>query len=191
MRYSMFLQKEEELKEYDYIFYMDVDMRIVNVVGDEILGDGLTMAEHPMYALRKEYVPPYEPNSESSAYIPRLSQIVVEGGSPRLKPLYAAGGFQGGKANLFIEAMKTMRGTIDKDFNKNYTAIWNDESHWNRYLYDYKGPLVALSPSYIYPDSLINEYYIKLWGRNYPPKIVTLTKPFSLQKLDANRFKDL
>lgn len=187
MRYSMFLQ-EESLKDYDYVFYLDVDMRIVNIVGDEILGPGLTMAEHPMYALRKDYVPPYEPNEESTAYIPRFGKIVQEDGRPRLKPLYAAGGFQGGRAGQFLEAMKVMRDKINQDFNKNYTAIWNDESHWNRYLFDFKGDLVVLSPSYIYPDSLIKEYYEKLWGRSYPPKIITLTKPFTLQKIDPNRF---
>lgn len=191
MRYSMFLQQEEALKEYDYIFYMDVDMRIVNVVGDEILGEELTMAEHPMYSLRRSYVPPYEPNQESSAYIPRLAQIITEEGKPRMKPLYAAGGFQGGKTKYFIEAMKVMRENINKDFNKNYTAIWNDESHWNKYLFDYKGPLVALSPSYVYPDSLIEEYYKKLWGQDYPKKIITLTKPFTIQKMDMSKFNNM
>lgn len=191
MRYSMFLQQEEALKEYDYVFYMDVDMRIVNVVGDEILGEGLTMAEHPMYSLRRSYVPPYEPNQESAAYIPRLAQIITEDGHPRMKPLYAAGGFQGGKTKDFIEAMKVMRENINKDFNKNYTAIWNDESHWNKYLFDYKGPLVALSPSYVYPDSLIEEYYKKLWGQDYPKKIITLTKPFTIQKMDMSKFNNM
>lgn len=179
MRYHLFLTQEEKLKEYDYIYYLDADMRIVDVVGDEIICDGLTMAEHPMYSIRKEYIPPYEPNKDSAAYIPRFGAVVDEGGKKRLKPLYAAGGFQGGKTEVFIEAMKTMKANIDKDLDKNYISIWNDESHWNKYLFDYKGAFVALSPSYIYPDSLINEYYVKLWGCNYKPIIVTLTKKFS------------
>lgn len=182
MRYHLFLQQEEKLKDYDYIFYLDVDMRVVDVVGDEILGQGLTMAEHPMYSLRKEYVPPYEPNGASQAYIPRLGVVVNQDGKPWFKPLYAAGGFQGGRADLFIEAMKEMRKTIDADFANNYIAIWNDESHWNKYLYGYQGHLTVLSPSYVYPDSLINEYYTKIWGRNYKPIIVTLTKKFTTTK---------
>lgn len=183
MRYHLFLQQEEKLKEYDYIFYCDADMRMVDTVGDEILGDGLTMAEHPMYSIRREYIPPYEPNSASSAYIPRLGCVIPnDQGRPWFKPLYAAGGFQGGKATDFIEAMKAMKKNIDKDFNNNYVAIWNDESHWNKYLYDYKGHLTVLSPSYVYPDSLIQEYYVKVWGRNYHPRIVTLTKKFTTTK---------
>lgn len=180
MRYHLFLNEEEKLKDYDYIFYLDADMKVVSKVSDEILGDGLTAAEHPMYSLRSQYIPPYEPNKHSTAYIPRPGKVIVdETGKPRFKPYYYAGGFQGGTAKEFISAMKVMKKAIDKDFHNNYVAIWNDESHWNKYLSEHE-PNIVLSPAYIYPDSLINEYYIPLWGRNYEPKIVTLTKPFSL-----------
>jgi hypothetical protein len=167
MRYHLFLQQEAILSKYDYIFYCDVDMKFVNIVGDEILGEGITACQHPMYALRHEYNAPTEPNPDSKAYI---------------KPThYFAGGFQGGKSGKFIEAMKIMRKSIDADFSKNYMARWNDESHWNKYLYD-NPPAVVLSPSYIYPDSLIEEYYKKIWGCNYPPKLITITKKFSTSK---------
>lgn len=182
MRYHLFLQQEKKLKDYDYIFYLDADMRIVDFIGDEILGEGLTVAEHPMYALRKEYVPPYEPNVNSAAYVQRVGQVINDEGKPRFKPLYAAGGFQGGETKIFIEAMKVMKKNIDKDFVQNYVAIWNDESHWNKYLFDYNGPMLILSPSYVYPDSLIKEYYEPIWGKSLPPKIITLTKPFTLSK---------
>lgn len=183
MRYHLFLQQEEKLKEYDYLFYLDADMRVVEKISDEIIGDGLTAAEHPMYSLKPKFIPPYEPNPDSTAYIHRLGQVVDDNGKPRFKPYYVAGGFQGGKADLFIEAMNRMKENIDKDFNNNYTAIWNDESHWNKYLWDsYKGPLIVLSPSYVYPDSLVKEYYEPVWGKSYQPKIITLTKPFSLSK---------
>ncbi len=182
MRYHLFLQQEEKLKEYDYIFYLDADMKIVSPIGEEILCDGLTVAEHPMYALAKRFYPPYEPNKDSNAYIPRLGIILDDGGKTWFKPLYAAGGFQGGEAKTFIEAMKSMRDAIDKDMVNNYIAIWNDESHWNKYLFGYKGKMKVLSPSYVYPDSLIKEYYEPLWGCSYEPKIITLTKPFTLSK---------
>lgn len=181
LRYNLFLQQEESLKEYDYIFYCDIDMRFVNIVGDEILGNGLTAAQHPMYALRKEYNPPYEPNKESEAYIPRPGRVIVENGKPRFIPLYYAGGFQGGKTDLWISAMKEMAKMTDKDLTKNYIPIWNDESIWNKYLF-LNPPSVILTPSYIYPDSLIKEYYEPLWGCAYIPKLVTLTKWFSLSK---------
>lgn len=178
MRYHLFLQQEEYLQKFDFIFYIDVDMRITDWIGEEIMGNGLTAAQHPMYALRRNLQPPYEPNYESSAYIPRPGRIIEEDGKKRFEPLYYAGGFQGGKTEDFIKAMKVMRKRIDDDFGKNYIAIWNDETHFNRYLFE-NPPAVVLSPAYIYPDSLIADYYVKLWGRNYSPKIMTLTKPFS------------
>lgn len=181
MRYHSFLKEEELLSTYDYIFYVDADMLFVSRVGDEILGD-LVAAEHPMYSIRKNYIPPYEPNKDSTAYIPRVGKIVKEKGQNRLQPLYLAGGLQGGRSDVFIQAMKTLKGMIDKDFiENNYVAVWNDESYWNRYCLD-NPPTVVLSPSYVYPDSLNKSYYQKVWGRNYVPRLITITKQFSLSK---------
>jgi hypothetical protein len=180
-RYHLFLRQEEKLREYDYIYYIDADMKFVARVGDEILGN-LVAAPHPGYFIRKEYIPPYEPNDKSEAFIPRPGRVVDENGKKRFMPFYAAGGFQGGRSDKFIEAMKAMKDMIDKDFSQNsYIPIWNDESVWNAYLFK-NPPTVYLTPSYIYPDSLIQNYYIPLWGRNYVPRLITLTKKFSLSK---------
>ena len=183
LRYHLFLKEEEYLRKFDYLFYVDIDMLFVGTVGSEILGEHLTMTQHPMYALRPGLYPPFEPNLNSTAYIPRLGRHIHQNGQLRLEPLYAAGGFQGGTTDSFIKAMRSMKRTIDDDFTKNYAAIWNDESHWNKYLFDNPSTVsVVLDPSYCYPDSLIKEYYIPIWGRDYSPKLVTITKKFSLSK---------
>lgn len=182
MRYHTFLQQEELLATYDYVFYCDVDMMFVDIVGDEILGDGLTASVNPMYYFDKSMFPPYEPNPASTAYIPRPGRVLEDNKQKRFQPLYYAGGFQGGKTDKFIEAMKVMRKNIDRDFANNYIAIWNEESHWNKYLFE-NPPAIVLNPSYIYPDSLHKEYYEPRWGRAYQPKLVTLTKKFSLRPL--------
>jgi hypothetical protein len=191
LRYNLFLQEEEKLKEFDYIFYCDVDMKFVAPVGDEILCDGITAAVHPGYHIRKELHPPIESNPNSASYIKQNGKTVFdEGGrtangqilNSRFLPLYYAGGFQGGKAEKFIEAMKGTKKIIEEDLNKSYIPRWNDESAWNRYLYEHT-PDVVLSPSYIYPDSLIKEYYEPIvWGCSYFPKLITVTKWFSLSK---------
>lgn len=196
MRYHLFLNEEEKLKEYDYLFYLDADMRIVAKISDEILGEGLTTAPHPGYAVNPLYIPPYEPNKDSRAYIPRLGRLVTENsGKTRFMPFYAAGGFQGGVAREFLKAMKELKRNIDWDLDHlNYIAIWNDESHWNKYLWDFQrkeGNITFLDVSYIYPDSLIKEYYEPLWGRKYDPKIITITKPFSLSKQAAEELNQL
>lgn len=182
MRYHTLLQQEEKLKEYDYVFYCDIDMRFVNVVGDEILGQRLTGVLQPMYALRKEWWPPYEPNDKSTSYINRPNKIINDGGKPRMMPIYLAGGFQGGKTEPWLAAMKEMKKKIDKDLTKNYVPIWNDETVWNSYFYENPDDRdKILTPSYTYPDSLIKEYFEPMWGCSYQPKLLTLTKKFSFQ----------
>jgi hypothetical protein len=180
-RYSLFLQQEELLKEYDFLFYIDADMEFVSRVGDEVLGKDLTAAAHPMYYVSRQLIPPYEPNKDSTSYIPRPGRVIEVDGKKRFEPLYAAGGFQGGRSDSFIKAMKVMKGWIDEDFSNNYIPVWNDETAWNKYLFENPSS-VFLSPSYVYPDSLNRAYYQRIWGRNYVPKLVTLTKPFSLTK---------
>lgn len=177
LRYHFFLQQGDYLKKFDHLFYCDVDMLFVDSVGDEILGDGLTATEHPGYAFPKAPLPeiffmPFEPNPESSAYVP-------------YPKLYFAGGFQGGKADDFIQAMRVMKANIDRDLNGNYIARWHDESHWNRYLVEHH-PAVVLDPSYCYPDSLIETFYKKVWGRDYSPKLKCLTKTWTLTKEGAD-----
>lgn len=182
LRYNLFLQQEEKLKEYDYIFYCDIDMKFMSIVGDEILGEGLTAAPHPGYYIRKELYPPYEPNINSASYIKRPGKVINENGKPRFMPHYYAGGFQGGKGDKFIVAMKECKKLIELDLNKSYIPIWNDETAWNKYLSE-NPPEIFLNPSYIYPDSLIKEYYEPIvWGQSFQPKLMTLTKWFSTSK---------
>lgn len=190
LRYNLMLQQEEKLKEYDYIFYCDIDMQFVSIVGDEILGSGLTATQQPMYALRKEWWPPYEPNEFSASYIKRPGKVILENGKNRFMPLYFAGGFQGGKSAPFIQAMKEMKAMVDKDLAMNYIPIWNDETVWNKYLFD-NPPEITLSPSYTYPDSLIEEYFKPMWGCDYQPKLKTLTKWFSLSKQGGTQINDM
>lgn len=183
LRYNLFLQEEEKLKDFDYIIYCDIDMRFVDFVGDEILPQkGLVAAPHPGYYIRKQLYPPYEPNPDSASYIKRPGRLVDDGGKPRFRPEYYAGGLQGGKADAFIHAMKECKKLIEKDLNKSYIPIWNDETAWNKYLSE-NPPEIFLTPSYIYPDSLIKEYYEPtVWGRSFKPILITITKWFSLSK---------
>lgn len=192
MRYHLFLQQEELLKTYDYVFYCDVDMRFVNVVGDEILGDGLTAALHPGYATDKKLWPPYEPNKNSASYIPRPGLLINDQGKRRFMPMYFAGGFQGGTSIEWFKAMREMKKLVDKDMSQNYLPIWNDETAWNKYLEKTPENLKVLTPSYIYPDSLIEEYYVPfVWGREnrYAPKLITVTKKFSTSKEGGDAVK--
>jgi histo-blood group ABO system transferase len=163
LRYHYFTAEEKTLSGY-HCFFADIDMRFVAPVGEEILGD-LTATLHPGYVFKPDYYSPFEPNPKSAAYVPYPKN-------------YYCGGFQGGKK--YIEACRTLKEMVDKDFSIGYRAIWSDESHWNRYLID-NPPDKILSPSYCYPETFV-QYYKSKWPEDYQPKVLALTKLFDLNK---------
>ena len=104
-RFEMFLQAEEELKKYDYIYFFNANSEIRRPIGEEILPDssGLAMGiwpgkrehQHPMFF-------PYERNKKSLAYV-----------APH------------GKNYTYY---------IRDDYNRGIIAKVHDESHINAYL---------------------------------------------------------
>jgi histo-blood group ABO system transferase len=50
---------------------------------------------------------------------------------------------------------------IKIDFEKNFIAVWHDESHLNRYMID-NTPTKILTPSYCYPENMYLPYHKKL-----------------------------
>ena len=78
---------------------------------------------------------------------------------------YYAGGFQGGKTDIYLKACETMASDIETDEKNGVMAVWHDESHWNQYLYLHEHK--ELSPSYCYPES---------WKLPFPKKLLALDK---------------
>ena len=58
-RYHYFLMAEDLLKKYDYIFYLDADMGIVDYVGEEVLTDRLGVQHPGFFAENKKQVYAY------------------------------------------------------------------------------------------------------------------------------------
>lgn len=146
MRFAVYGQHKQELREMDYIFASDADMLFVDYVGDEILGD-LVGTQHPGYVDKRGT---YETNPISTACVKNN-----EG------ERYYAGGFYGGTRFEFFKLIKFLRKQIEIDAAKNYIAIWHDESHLNRYFIDHR-PTVVLSPSYCYAESMQLPYKKRL-----------------------------
>lgn len=150
-RYKMFWDNREDLSKMDYLFYCDVDMKFVNFVGPEILGDRVATL-HPGY-VGKRGAP--ETNPESLACIREEESMT-----------YFAGGFNGGSSGEFLKMSDQLSRNIDIDYSKGIVAVWHDESHLNRYLVD-NPPTVKLSPSYCYPES---------WNLPYVKRLLALNK---------------
>ena len=49
-RYHYFVQQSDLLAANDYLFYLDVDMLIVDDIGKNVLSSGITATLHPGYA---------------------------------------------------------------------------------------------------------------------------------------------
>ncbi len=138
-RYRWMLQAAPWLSQHDYIFYVDADCRFVDTFGPEILGS-LVAVEHQGYVDQEPDTLPYERNEASKAYIPLGSGI-----------RYYAGGFQGGNSGSYLHAISTMEHRISWDEMGDVTAVWHDESHWNRYLME-GAPEIILPPTYLSSD---------------------------------------
>lgn len=137
-RYEIFNKNKEELSKMDYLYYCDVDMRFVNTVGGEIIGDRVATT-HPGY-IGQRGTP--ETNLNSLACI-----------RPDEKMIYFAGGFNGGSSAEFLKMSCILSKNIQTDFENGIIAIWHDESHMNRYFID-NTPTVILPSEYCCPETL-------------------------------------
>lgn len=155
MRYHTILSKEHILNQYDQLFYIDADMEFVKRVElDDIASDGLTATLHPGFFEENTCGTP-ECRPESTAYCENNA-------------LYFCGGFQGGNAKAYLNAAKTMAANISLDLEHGITAVWHDESHWNRYLTD-NPPAKILTPSFCYPEDYDNGY---VWLKDECPAVL-------------------
>jgi len=158
-RYNYFVKEKEFISQFDYCFYFDVDMGLVDKVGDEVLSD-LVATMHPYQSFYPKEERSYDRNEKSLAYVP-----VGEEGE-----LYYAGGFNGGSTKRFLEMAEVLADRVTKDLNNGVIALWHDESQMNRYLID-NPPTLSLTPSYCFAEE-------HMGNPNYPyePKIIALKK---------------
>lgn len=116
-RYHIILSRTVD--NCSHFFYMDVDMKVVADVGDEILSNGLLAVRHPGFD--KVAGGSWEIRPQSACFtIKRRS--------------YYAGGFQGGETRIYYKAMQKMAAMINQDEDNNIMPVWHDESCWNCYL---------------------------------------------------------
>ena len=158
-RYNYFVKEKEYISKFDYCYYFDVDMGIVEKVGDEVLGD-LVATMHPYQSLYPKESRSYDRNPNSLAFVP----LGEEGEN------YYAGGFNGGKTECFLKMAEVIADRVNQDLEKDVIALWHDESQMNRYLID-NPPTLSLTPTYCFAEE-------QMGNPNYPyePKIIALKK---------------
>ena len=170
-KYNYINSQSEYLKDFDYLYLFDADVGIVNKVGDEVIQD-LVGVLHPYKILESKKTYPYEKRKESSAYV-----------SDENHNKYYAAAFVGGKSENFLQMAKVISQRVEKDERNGIVAKWHDESHLNKYFNE-NSPF-ELSPSYMFPEELINHPQYP-----YEPKIVALKKEssFNQEKIEMGQY---
>ena len=168
-RFEMFMQVEEVLKSYDYIYFFNANAMFLQPVGEEILPDetGLAMGIWP--GRREHQHPclfPYERNKNSLAYVAPYGKDYT----------YYMGGLNGGKADCYLDMIRTLCKNIRDDYNRGIIAKVHDESHINAYMRSHVCKQIGRNgfmmpeewmkdsdtPSIIFRDKvLINPYFNK------------------------------
>uniref|UniRef100_A0ACB8F1S2 Uncharacterized protein n=1 Tax=Sphaerodactylus townsendi TaxID=933632 RepID=A0ACB8F1S2_9SAUR len=136
------------IHEVAFLVCVDVDMRFSDHIGVEILSE-LTGTIHPGFFAAGRQAFTYERRSISEAYIP-----------PEEGDFYYAGGFFGGTVPEVYKLTKKCHEAIMVDKNKSVEAIWQEESHLNKYFVYHK-PTKILSPEYLWFSERYTPHFLK------------------------------
>ena len=181
LRYEMFLKIKDQLvakdqtSKFDYVFFFNANAVFKNDIsakeflpnndtsqaghsdqGSQGGQEKLVGCLHPGYYNKPVKKFTYEKNPMSKAFL-----------AEKDRHFYFAGGINGGDTRTFIEVAEELATDIREDHKSGLTAIWHDESHWNRYLNENINIVKKISPAYMFPE-----------GSSFPfePKIVIMDK---------------
>ena len=172
-RYHRFLQIAPLIRAraIEALYYFDIDMRIVASIGREFLPScdkPLIGVIHPGYYQEKSGGTP-ERNRASTACIAPEERY----------PYYICGGVQGGLTEPYLKVAKQIAQQIDSDDRKGVTAVWHDESHWNRYMASNTDCFMLHGPDYCYPE----DQYLT----GYKPRILALDKDHDFYRSNSEK----
>lgn len=136
MRYQMYLDQRDLYEDIDYLVAVDADMRFVDTVGDEVLGERVG-TKHPWFVGKRGT---YDTNPASTAYV-----------APHEGTTYFHANPFGGTKDSFLNMIDVLRKNIEIDSANGIIAKWHDESHLNRYYID-NPPTNVLHPGYAFPE---------------------------------------
>ncbi len=143
-RFQVFSTVRDRLLLFDYIIFFNANALFVEeITAEEFLPsveEKLVAVVHPGYynVSYKKY--PYEKSQKvSAAFV-----------SPQKGKYYYQGCLNGGFASEYMLMTDTLKDNVQKDLDKGIIAIWHDESHLNKYLFNRN--IKRLSPAYAFPE---------------------------------------
>ncbi|XP_060768082.1 globoside alpha-1,3-N-acetylgalactosaminyltransferase 1-like [Neoarius graeffei] len=158
------LIQEELINKVDYIFSLDVDSKFHAHWGAESLGD-LVGALHAGFFRKPQDQFTYERRPESQAYIP-----FGKG------DYYYGGAVIGGRLDKVHKLVKTCHIQLEVDRANHIEAVWQEESHLNKYFL-YNKPTKVLSPEYLWDDKQWKPSYIKVVRSSHVVKNYAEVRP--------------
>lgn len=175
MRFEIFLKAEDALKQMDYLFFFNATMEIVKEikVEDIISPDKpIVGAIHPIFATfaREDFT--YDRNPLSLAYM-----------APKEGEYYYMGGLNGGAVSDahgrgYLSLIRDLADRTQRDLANGVIALWHDESHLNRYLWENRDRLKILPISYGIPEEWVAPELYKFSRNPYDWKKVKRYDPY-------------
>lgn len=140
-RFEIFLRIEDELKNFEYIYFVNANMRCVRHIKEEEFlpmgeNQNLVVVQHAGYYQKPIEEYPYETNPQSLAYVPI-----------KCAKYYVMGSLNGGKSACYMDMVRKLAANIKIDLNNGIIAKWHDESHLNNYILN-RRDIKILPPSY-------------------------------------------
>lgn len=154
MKFNFLLQKQHILKNYDLLYFIDGDCKIVDYIDEEIFPTDefpIVATKHPWQEFNSNQ---YDDNPMSSAY-------VEDSGTNH----YIQACFFGGYTTNVLDMANQIHDMIKQDLKIRYIAKWFDESYLNKFLLN--KPVKLLHARYAYPE-------VTVWNHilNDTPKII-------------------
>ena len=147
-RFHTILYAQEYFEEFDWLLFLDADMRVNQVITPEEFFDD-----------QKDFIAVHHPchyNTGTGTFERRLeSEACVTGDQLS----YYQGCLWGGKVSSVIPMMELLRDRVDKDYENDIIALWHDESHLNKFFIENQDKVNALPPDYAFPECFPNYPY--------------------------------
>ena len=154
MKFNFLLQQENVFKNYDLLYYIDGDCRIVDEIDEEVFPNEqlpIVATKHPWQHYQSKS---YDDNKLSSAFVENSGDNH-----------YLQACFFGGYTQDVLHMSNEISNMIKQDLKNRYIAKWFDESYFNKFLLN--KPVKLLSAAYAFPDPNYWKHSIDL-----KPKII-------------------
>ena len=164
-RFGTILKAKQELGQYDWVLFLDADMRVVDTITPEELFTPKPYigVHHPCHYMKMpphdQYPGAFETEQQSTAGIESTDDISV----------YFQGCLWGGSVPEVLNMMTELQLRTQTDLEKDIIAKWHDESQMNKFFAERRTKVHVLHPAFAFPEDFARHC-------KFEPKIVHLSK---------------